>query len=298
MPASPIAPLRRPGILAWLDTTSPFASVLESRLEEIAAIPSRFIPIPTRSRSRRLWEGNIDGVPGAVILKQRWINPSYDLPRRISCRVSLAMENPFRRALALAPRLAAAGIPAIRPVLCWKKSHGLFPVEEGILYPKLEATASLRRYLGGRPAGGPSRVTTRLVQLPLETLSALARFLRTLNAAGFVHLDPSPQNVLLLPGAADPPTEASFAFIDVEAFRPLGDGRPDTPRARYARALAIAPLLPYLSPSDLPPFAESFALPGESPASWLRLLGWVRSHSRPRLPGKLLLFLRALSFRS
>lgn len=298
MASSPIEPIHRPGIRAWIDTSSPFASILESRLEEIASIPSRFTPISTRSRSRRLWEGTIDGIPSPVILKQRWINPGYGLARRISCRVSLALENPFRQALDLAPRLAAAGIPAIRPILCWKKSTGLFPVEEGLLYPKLEATDSLRRYLGERSSPGHSRVTTRQVHLPRETLAALGRFLRTLNAEGFVHLDPAPQNVLLLPGAADPPTETSFAFIDAEAFRPLPSGRPDTPQARYARALAVAPLLPYLPITELSPLADAFALPSESPAAWLRLFSWQHQHPLPRLPGKLLLRFRAHSFRA
>ena len=297
MAFSTIELIRRPGVRAWLDASCPFAAILESQLSEIVSIPSRFAFVPTRSRSRRLWEGTLDGIPSPLVLKQRWINPSYGFARRFSCRVSLALENPFRRALELAPRLAETGIPAIRPVLCWKKYSGPFPLEEGVLYPKLEATASLRRYLGER-TGGHSRVTTRQVHLPRETLSALGRFLRALNASGFVHLDPAPQNILIRPGASDPPTESSFAFIDVESFRPLPSGRPDTPRARCARALAIAPLLPYLPPDDLAPFAESFALPGESPAAWLRLFGWQRRHPRPHAPGKLLLLLRVLSFRA
>ena len=119
MEPSPIEPIQRPGIRAWIDTTSPFASVLESRLGEIASVPDGFTPIRTRSRSRRLWEGTLDGIPSPLILKQRWLNPSYGLSRRISCRVSLALENPFRQALEIAPRLAAAGIAA-RKGMVWR----------------------------------------------------------------------------------------------------------------------------------------------------------------------------------
>lgn len=293
-PAPAIEPIRRPGLRAWIDASSPLASRLESRIEEIAAIPSGFTPVPTRSRSRRVWEGRLDGIPIPLVVKQRWLNPSYGIARRLSCRVSLLMEHPFRRALELASRLDAAGFPAARPVLCWKKSRRFFPVEEGILYPKVEAPDSLRRYLRDSATGNP--FDRRLV-LPPETLSALGRFLRALNAAGFVHLDPTPQNILLLPGAADPPTENSFVFIDVDAFRSLPSGSPGTPRARCVRALALAPLLPHLPAADLPRFAESFALPGESPAAWQRIFAWQRRHPRLRLPGKLGLFLRTFPFR-
>lgn len=296
MEPSPIEPIHRPGIRAWIDTSSPFASVLESRLEEIASVPSRFTPIRTRSRSRRLWEGSLDGIPCSLILKQRWLNPSYGLSRRISCRVSLALENPFRQALEIAPRLAATGIAAIRPVLCWKRFSHHVPVEEGILYPRFESSMSLHHYLVGHPCG-PSRVTTLQVHLPRETLSALGRFLRALNAAGFVHVDPAPHNILVRAGAPLPPTETSFALIDVEAFRPLPSSRPDSPGSRYARAMAVSPLLPYLPPDDLAPFGEAFALDSESPAAWLRVFVWLRRHPNPRPLSRFRLFLRTLAFR-
>ena len=261
-----IVPLRRPGIRAWLDTASPFADALETALETIAAIPPGFTPIPTRSRSRRIWEGRLDGIPVPLVVKQGWVDPSYPLDRRMVRRVSLALEHPFRRALDISASLDAIGFPAARPVLCWKKGPGLCPSEEGILYPKVEASGSLRRYLHDPGTGNPF---DRRLRLPPETLAALGRFLRTLNAAGFVHLDPTPQNILLRPGAADPPTEADFTFIDVEAFRPMPAGESVSPRARRVRSRALSPLLPYLPSADLPLFAEQFALPSESPSSWL-----------------------------
>lgn len=285
--------VRRPGIHAWLDADSPHAAAMEAMLPEIAAIPSGFTPIPTRSRSRRIWEGRIDGMPFPVIVKQGWVNPSYPIDRRIARRVSLVLKNPFRLALEIAIRLDAIGFPAARPILCWKKAPGFFPTEEGILYPKVEASGSLRAYLHVPATGNPF---DRRLRLPPETLAALGRFLRTLNAAGFVHLDPTPQNILLRPGSGDPPTEADFIFIDVEAFRPIPSSAPGTPRARHARALALSPLLPYIPSADLPLFAEHFALPSEAPSAWLPL--FLLLHRKPvlRLPDRLSLYRFSLAF--
>lgn len=282
MNSSPVF-LRRPGLRAWLDVRHPCAAALEARIPEIAAIPSGFVPIPTRSRSRRIWEGRMDGIPMALVLKQGWVNPSYPIDRRIARRVSLACHNPFRHALDIAIRLSAAGFSAARPILCWKKGPALFPSEEGILYPKVEASGSLRRYLLDPATGNPF---DRRLRFPPETLAALGRFLRALNAAGFVHLDPTPQNILLRPGAADPPSEADFVLIDVEAFRPLPSDAPDTPRARHARAMALAPLLPYLPSADLPLFAGQFALPSESPAAWLPIFRLLHRNPVLRLPAR------------
>ena len=276
-------PICCPSLRAWIDATHPFAKALEAILPEIAAIPSGFAPIPTRSRSRRVWEGHLDGIPFPVVVKQGWVDPAYPLDRRIARRVSLACHNPFRHALENSIRLAAAGFPAARSILSWKKYRGPFPVEEGILYPKVEASASLRRYLHDPATGNPF---DRRLRLPPETLAALGRYLRTLTKAGFVHLDPTPQNILLRPGAADPPTEADFIFIDVEAFQPLPSA-PDTPRARRARALSLSPLLPYLPSASLPLFAEHYALPSESPSAWLPLLHLLHRNPVLRLPARL-----------
>lgn len=270
-----IVSLRRPGLRAWLDAAFPYAPALESRLSQIAAIPPAFTPIPTRSRSRRVWRGCLDGIPCPFVIKQGWISPTYSLDRRIARRVSLACHNPFLDALRNSGRLEAAAFPAARPVLCWKKGPHPFPTEEGILYPEIEASGSLHRYLHDPATGNPF---DRRLRLPTETLAAFARSLRALNAAGFVHLDPTPQNILLRPGAAAPPTEADFVFIDVEAFRPLPSARPDTPQARRARARALAPLLPYIPSADLPLFAEHFALPTESASDWLPV--FLRIHRR------------------
>ena len=285
-------PIRHPGLRVWLDATHPCAEALEARLPEIASIPAGFTSIPTRSRSRRIWEGHLDGLPFPVVIKQGWVDPVYPLDRRIARRVSLACHNPFLHALDIAIRLAAIGFPAARPILCWKKGPGLFPSEEGVLYPKVEASGSLRRYLHDPATGNPF---DRRLRLPGETLAALGRFLRTLNAAGFVHLDPTPQNILLRPGAADPPTEDDFVFIDVEAFRPLA-AVPDTPCVRRARALALSPLLPYLPSSDLPLFAEHYALPSESPSAWLPILHLLHRNPVLRLPDRLALHRLSRSF--
>ncbi len=269
------APLRRPGIRAWIDPSHPCAPLLADRLEAIVDIPTTFTPIPTRSRSRRVWEGRLDGIPFPVVVKQGWVDPGYPLDRRIARRVSLACHNPFRHALENSIRLAAAGFPAARSILAWKKYRGPFPVEEGILYPKVEASGPLRRSLQAPATGNPF---DRRLHLPPATLAALGRYLRALSEAGFVHLDPTPQNILLRPGAADPPTEADFIFIDVEAFRPLPSTSPDAPRARRARARSLAPLLPYIPSADLPLFAAHYALPSESPSSWLPLLLHLHRH--------------------
>ena len=288
---SRLVPIRLPGLRAWLDAAHPFAPVLRERLPEIAAIPPGFAKIPTRNRMNEVWEGRLDGIPAPLVLKRGWINPVYPLDRRIARAVNLACKNPFRRALELAPRLEAVPFPAVRPVLCWKRIPRLFPAETGILYPKIEADGSLHRYLRNAPSGNPY---DRRLLAPLPTLRALGRLLRTLNAAGFVHLDPAPQNVLLRPGAADPPVEADFVLIDVEAFRPLPGPRPDAPRARYRRALALERLVPYIRTADLLAFAEGFALPAESPGSWLPALRWLHRHPKPRPPATLALFLRTL----
>ena len=292
-----LKPLRRPGIRAWLDASHPFAGAIEARLEEIVSVPSSFTPIPTRSRSRRLWEGVLDGIPVPLVLKQGWSNPDYPLDRRIARRVSFVLEDPFRRALALSAGLAAIPFPAPRPVLCWKKTSGLFPSEAGILYPKVESSGSLLRYLPPAPSG---RFYDRRLRLPPETLPAVGRFLRTLNAAGFTHRDPTPQNILLRTGAADPPTESDFVLIDVESYRRLPfPGHPASPFNRNARALALAPLLPCVASADIPLFAGSFALPGESPDAWSGIFLWL--HRRPKLrplSKPALLFRSLASFRN
>lgn len=286
--------IRRPGLHAWLDASHPQAAAIEARIPEIAAIPTHFTPVPTRSRSRRIWEGHLDGIPFPVIVKQGWVDPSYPLDRRIARRVRLACHNPFRHAIDVAIQLEAIGFPAPRPILCWKKGPRLAPVEEGILYPKLEASGVFRRYLHDSATDIPF---DRRLHLPPETLAALGRYLRSLNVAGFVHLDPTPKNILFRPGAADPPPEEDFILIDVEAFRPLRSARPDTPFARCARAMAIAPLLPYLLPADLPLFAGHFALPSEPPSAWIRIFEWLHRHPATSPLAKLRLFFQTLAFR-
>ena len=292
-PASPhrISTLRRPGLRAWLDASSPFASAIESQLDQIAAVPTSFTPIPTRNRMNKVWEGSLPGIPATFILKLGWCNPVYPLDRRIARRVNMALRNRFLQSMELSFRLDAMSFASVRPVLCWKRTRHLFPAEIGILYPKIEAGDSLRRYLDttGRP--------WYFRDLPPETALAWGRPTRRLNQAGLIHIDPAPQNVLLRPGAADPPLEDDFIYIDTDAFRPLRASSTSL-FGRYARALSMARALAFFRPSDLPPFCEGFALPSESPAAWLRLLDWVRRHPRPHPPGKLLLLARALSFRS
>jgi hypothetical protein len=285
-PAVPIlAPIRRPGIRAWINASHPCADALTDAIESIVAVPPSFTPIPTRSHSRRAWAGHLDGIPFPVVIKQGWVNPTYPLDRRIARRVSLIFHAPFRCALETSLRLSAVGFPAAHPILCWKKFHGLFPVEEGILYPEIDASGSLRRYLHNPDTGNPY---DRRLRLPHPTLAALGRFLRTLNAAGFVHIDPTPQNILLRPGAADPPTESDFTLIDVESFQPLPDSS-DLPHLRRIRARAIAPLLPYIPSDDLPLFATHFVLPSESPADWLPILQLLHRHPGLHPPARLAL---------
>jgi hypothetical protein len=293
--SSNLLSVRLPGLRAWLDASTPFAALLRDRLPAIAAIPPGFAKIPTRNRMNEVWEGRLDGLPFPLVLKRGWINPVYPLDRRIARQVNLALKNTYRRALELAPRLEAVSFPTVRPLLCWKRIPRLLPAETGILYPKIEADGSLRRYLRDAPSGNPY---DRRLLAPLPTLRALARLLRTLNAAGFVHLDPAPQNVLLRPGAADPPLEADFVLIDVEAFRPLPGSRPDSPANRHRRLIALERLVPYIRSSDLPAFAEDFALSGESPDAWLPLLLWLHRHPKPRPPAKLAILLRALARRT
>ena len=286
--------IRRPGLRAWLDSAAPCAALLESRLPEIAAIPSGFTPIPTRNRMNRVWEGHLDGIPGPFILKQGWINPVYPLDRRIARRVNFALRNRFLQSMELSFRLEAIGFASVRPVLCWKRHSGLFPVEIGILYPKIEASASFARYLViPNDPTGPWRFAT----LPEATARAWGRHTRHLNEAGLLHTDPAPWNILIRPGAVDPPLEADFVYIDADAFRPLPVRAPSSPAGRHLRALAMDRVLQFLSPSDLAAFCEGFALPGESPSSWQCLFDWLRRHPNPHPPAKLQLFMRALAFR-
>ena len=76
--------------------------------------------------------------------------------------------------------------------------------------------------------------------------------------------------------------ESDFVLIDVESYRRLPfPGHPASPFNRNARALALAPLLPCVASSDIPLFAGSFALPGESPDAWSGIFLWL--HRRPKL---------------
>ena len=289
-----IHPLRRPGLRAWLDTAAPCAAGLEARVEEIAAIPPGFTPIPTRNRMNRVWEGHLDGIPGPLIIKQGWVNPVYPLDRRIARRVNLALHNRFLQSMKLSFRLDAIGFASVRPVLCWKKYTGLFPTEIGILYPKIEAPATFARYLVvPNDPTGPWRFAT----LPAETALAWGRHTRRLNEAGLLHTDPAPWNILLRPGATDPPLEVDFIYLDADAFRPLPARNPASPLGRYHRALAMDRVLQFLSPDNQAAFCEGFSMPGESPSAWQRLFDWLRLHPNPHPPTKLRLFLRALSFR-
>lgn len=290
-----IISLRRPGLRAWLDASSPFVAALDSCLGEIVSVPSSFTPIPTRNRMNKIWEGSLPGLPGTFVLKQGWCNPVYPLDRRIARRVNLALRNRFLQSLELSFRLDTIGFPSVRPVLCWKSIPRLFPVETGLLYPKIEASASLIRYFD-LPPDDPD-ATWIFRSLPPETARAWGRHTRRLNEAGLLHVDPFPSNILLRPGAADPPLEDDFIFIDPDAFRPL-PASPASPSGRYFRALAMDRAIAYFRTCDIPPFCEGFALPSESPKAWERLFDWLRLHPRPHLSGKFRLFLRALAFRS
>lgn len=285
-----IVRIRRPGLRAWLASSFPYTPALESQLGQIAAIPPTFTPIPTRNRMNKVWEGTLPGLPGTFIIKLGWCNPVYPLDRRVARRVNMALNNRFLQSMELSFRLDAIGFPSVRPVLCWKKIPRLLPTEIGILYPKVEAPSSLYRYLDT-----PDDRPWCFRNLPPETARAWGRHTRRLNEAGLLHIDPAPQNVLLRPGAADPPIESDFIYIDTDAFRPMPFPAA-SPLGRYCRAAAMDRALTLFTPSDLIPFCEGFALPSESPAAWQRLFSWMRLHPRPHLPGKLRLFLRSLSF--
>lgn len=283
--------IRRPGLRAWLDAAHPHADALESRLGEIASIPAGFARIPTRNRMNKVWEGRLGGIPGTVIIKQGWVNPVYPLDRRIARRVNLACRNRFLQSMELSFRLDGIGFPSVRPILCWKKGARLFPSEIGILYPKIEAPGSLLRYLDmpeDRPWGFRG--------LPPDTARAWGRHTRRLNEAGLLHMDPAPQNILLRAGAAEPPREDDFIYIDTDAFRPLHASPASLP-GRYLCALAMARAFAFFTPGDLEGFCEGYARGGEAPSAWLRLFEWIRLHPRPHLPGKLRFWLRAAAFR-
>ena len=288
-----LKPLRRPGLRAWLDTAFPCVAALEAQLDQIASIPPSFTPIPTRNRMNKVWEGTLPGIPGTFILKLGWCNPVYSLDRRFARRVNMALQNRFLQSMELSFRLEDIGFPSVRPVLCWKKIPRFLPTEIGILYPKIEASGSLIRFFD-LPPGDPG-ATWIFRSLPPETACAWGRRTRRLNEAELVHVDPFPSNILLRPGASDPPLDDDFVFIDSDAFRPL-PAPPASPRGRFFRALSMDRAIAYFRPCDIPPFSEGFALPGESPAAWQRLFDWQRRHPRPHFPGKLLLFLRSLSF--
>lgn len=286
-----IVSIRRPGLRAWLDASFPGASVLESLLESIAAIPPSFTPIPTKNRMNKVWEGRLEGLSDPFILKKGWCNPIYSLNRRIDRRVNLAFTNRFLRSMEISSRLAGLGIAATRPVLCWKKTVHLFPKEIGVLYPKIEAADSLLRY-GGKTADG----SFRFRNLPPETARAWGLHTRRMNEAGLLHVDPAPQNILLRPGAADPPTAADFIYIDIEAFRALPVRDPASPLGRWHRALAMNRGIRCFAPADLAAFCEGFAFPSESPAAWLRF--FTRQQSFPRLHPRAKLALLLHSFTS
>ena len=269
-PTPAILRIRRPGWCVWLDTSHPLAATLRERIGEIVSIPPSFTPIPTLNRMSKIWEGPLDGLPGSFIIKQGWNNPVYPIDRRIARAVNLASKNRFLRSMEIAARLEAIGFKTVRPVLCWKKGPRLFPSETGILYPKIEAADSLIRYspLGN---GGFDLV------LPPPTARALGTLLRDLHDAGFLHMDPAPQNILLRPGAADPPTAADMAFIDIDAFRPL-TSPPGTRRNTVARVLSLHRLLCRLhSDDDLRLLCEGYSR-SSSPTPWLSLFRFLHPH--------------------
>lgn len=284
---------RRPGLRAWLDASSPFAPILESRLESIAAIPPTFTPIATKNRMNKVWEGRLEGLPGPFILKTGWCNPVYSLRRRIDRRVNFAFTNRFLHSMETSFRLDELGIAATRPVLCWKKTVHLFPKEIGVLYPKIEASDSLFRY-GAPTADGHFRFQN----LPPETARAWGLHTRRMNEAGLLHVDPAPQNILLRPGAADPPAEADFIYIDIEAFCALPVRDPASPLGRWHRALAMNRGIRCFGPADLAAFCEGFALPSESPAAWIRFFTLQQRFPRLHPRAKFALLLHSVaSFR-
>ena len=279
--------LRQPGLRAWLDASSPHASLLQAQLPLITSIPSSFTPIPTKNRMNKVWEGALEGIPGTFILKIGWCNPVYSRDRRIVRRINMALHNRFLQSMRLSPRLDAISFPAVRAVLCWKRIPHLLPTEIGVLYPKVEAPFSLRRYLDD-PANPRA-----FRNLPLETTQALGRLVRRLNQAGLVHVDPAPQNILLRSDAANPPLEDDFVFIDVDAFRAL-HASPASPLGRWHRTLAMNRIIRLFPPTHLAAFCEGFAFPSESPDAWIRIFSHSAHLPNHKLLSRLSLLLRSL----
>ena len=172
---------------------------------------------------------------------------------------------PAVRAMRLALAFAAAGFAVLRPVACWRERRPGMGLCHFFLYPEVAARGSLADFIVFRENGMPV-----FRDFPAKTRDALARALRRVHEAGFLHLDPAPGNVLLRPDAPAVPEEKDFVWIDVESLRKGRAGEAATRGEKRRRAFSMDRLLRVFPPGEREAFAATYA-GDDDPAGWIDL---------------------------
>ena len=185
--------------------------------------------LSTRNRKNEVWALDVPGV-GSCVLKLSRVPPDAPAGKRLECAFRLRFRRRGLRAMRMALRAAAAGVPTFEPLAFWVELGP--PLRNGLLYRRIGG-GSLKALWRNDP-GDHDGIRPGVPEDPrfLALLPQAGAIAARLHAAGIAHDDLLPRNFVVRP-------DGSLALVDMESARPLR-----TPRllAALRRREALASL--------------------------------------------------------
>lgn len=167
--------------------------------------------LSTRNRKNEVWAIDVPGA-GPCVLKLSRVPPDAPAGKRLECAFRLRFRRRGLRAMRMAMRAAAAGVPTFSPLAFWVEPGP--PLLNGLLYRRIEGESLKALWRndpgdhGGARPGEPEN--PRFLALLPQAGAAAAR----LHAVGIAHDDLLPRNFVVRPSG-------SLALVDMESARPL-----------------------------------------------------------------------------
>ena len=205
---------RFPGGTLWLaggEATAAVRTWVDSGAWRVPSALPGAAALSTRNRKNEVWALDVPGV-GPCILKLSRVPADAPAGKRLECAFRLRFRRRGLRAMRMALRAAAAGVPTISPLAFWVVPGP--PLLNGLLYRRIDGESLKTLWRndpgdnGGKRPGAPEN--PRFLALLPQAGAIAAR----LHAAGIAHDDILPRNLVVRP-------DGTLALVDMESARPL-----------------------------------------------------------------------------